>query len=143
MHISWFKFFFFTDWFSESGGMCAMKEVTLFSDDAKSKESAKQLMQVCSWLVGINPYDFCALLPFFSASNNYLVLKQLCIVQEITLLSRLQHPNIVQYYGSETVSSVQFYSLGLHATVWNVCKILWLIFASLILPIIQTTWNLH
>ncbi|XP_020223287.1 mitogen-activated protein kinase kinase kinase YODA [Cajanus cajan] len=51
----------------ESGEMCAMKEVTLFSDDAKSKESAKQLMQ------------------------------------EITLLSRLGHPNIVQYYGSETV----------------------------------------
>ncbi|XP_057446156.1 mitogen-activated protein kinase kinase kinase YODA-like [Lotus japonicus] len=51
----------------ESGEMCAMKEVTLFSDDAKSKESAKQLMQ------------------------------------EISLLSRLQHPNIVQYYGSETV----------------------------------------
>ncbi|KAJ6971302.1 mitogen-activated protein kinase kinase kinase YODA [Populus alba] len=52
---------------SESGEMCAMKEVTLFSDDAKSKESAKQLMQ------------------------------------EISLLSRFQHPNIVQYYGSETV----------------------------------------
>ncbi|XP_039025403.1 mitogen-activated protein kinase kinase kinase YODA-like [Hibiscus syriacus] len=52
---------------SESGEMCAMKEVTLFSDDAKSKESAKQLMQ------------------------------------EIALLSRLQHPNIVQYYGSEKV----------------------------------------
>lgn len=36
--------------FSESGEMCAMKEVTLFSDDAKSKESAKQLGQV-SFLV--------------------------------------------------------------------------------------------
>ncbi|XVF12526.1 hypothetical protein REPUB_Repub08aG0126000 [Reevesia pubescens] len=52
---------------SESGEMCAMKEVTLISDDAKSKESTKQLMQ------------------------------------EIALLSRLRHPNIVQYYGSEKV----------------------------------------
>ncbi|KAE8705298.1 Mitogen-activated protein kinase kinase kinase YODA [Hibiscus syriacus] len=52
---------------SKSGEMCAMKEVTLFSDDAKSKESARQLMQ------------------------------------EIALLSGLQHPNIVQYYGSEKV----------------------------------------
>lgn len=57
---------------SESGEMCAMKEVTLFSDDAKSKESAKQLMQ------------------------------------EIALLSRLRHPNIVQYYGSEAVGD-KFY----------------------------------
>ncbi|XP_071701929.1 mitogen-activated protein kinase kinase kinase YODA-like [Rutidosis leptorrhynchoides] len=52
---------------SESGEMCAMKEVTLFADDAKSKESAQQLGQ------------------------------------EVALLSRLRHPNIVQYYGSETV----------------------------------------
>ncbi|KAL7108369.1 hypothetical protein ACP275_06G108200 [Erythranthe tilingii] len=52
---------------SETGEMCAMKEVTLFADDAKSKESAKQLGQ------------------------------------EIVLLSRLRHPNIVQYYGSESV----------------------------------------
>lgn len=31
---------------SESGEMCAMKEVTLFSDDAKSKECAQHLGQV-------------------------------------------------------------------------------------------------
>ncbi|KAK0597152.1 hypothetical protein LWI29_022282 [Acer saccharum] len=53
---------------SDSGEMCAMKEVTLFSDDAKSKESAKQLMQ------------------------------------EIAMLSRLRHPNIVQYYSSKAVA---------------------------------------
>lgn len=52
---------------SETGEMCAMKEVTLFSDDPKSRESAKQLGQ------------------------------------EIALLNRLRHPNIVQYYGCETV----------------------------------------
>ncbi|KAL7197707.1 hypothetical protein ACSBR2_020265 [Camellia fascicularis] len=37
---------------TESGEMCAMKEVTLFSNNAKSKESAKQLGQVS--LVVIN-----------------------------------------------------------------------------------------
>ncbi|CAD5175832.1 unnamed protein product [Musa acuminata subsp. malaccensis] len=52
---------------SESGEMCAMKEVTLFMDDAKSKESVKHLGQ------------------------------------EIFLLSRLRHPNIVQYYGCEMI----------------------------------------
>jgi hypothetical protein len=31
---------------SDKGEMCAMKEVTLFSDDPKSKESARQLGQV-------------------------------------------------------------------------------------------------
>lgn len=31
---------------SDSGEMCAMKEVTIFSDDPKSKESQKQLRQV-------------------------------------------------------------------------------------------------
>ncbi|XP_021887071.1 LOW QUALITY PROTEIN: mitogen-activated protein kinase kinase kinase YODA-like [Carica papaya] len=59
----------------ESGEMCAMKEVTLFSDDVKSRESVQQLGQ------------------------------------EIALLSRLRHPNIVQYYGSETVSSLFYFSL--------------------------------
>jgi hypothetical protein len=37
--------YFFLD-LSESGELCTMKEVTLFSDDAKSKESAQQLGQV-------------------------------------------------------------------------------------------------
>uniref|UniRef100_A0A1D1Z7X6 mitogen-activated protein kinase kinase kinase n=1 Tax=Anthurium amnicola TaxID=1678845 RepID=A0A1D1Z7X6_9ARAE len=52
---------------SESGQMCAIKEVKVISDDSNSKECLKQLSQ------------------------------------EITLLSQLLHPNIVQYYGSEVV----------------------------------------
>uniref|UniRef100_A0A0C9RJH7 mitogen-activated protein kinase kinase kinase n=1 Tax=Wollemia nobilis TaxID=56998 RepID=A0A0C9RJH7_9CONI len=51
-----------------TGKMCAMKEVPMLSDDPKSKESVKQL------------------------------------VQEIALLSRLRHQNIVQYYGSEMIA---------------------------------------
>lgn len=61
---------------NESGEMCAMKEVTLFSDDPKSKESVKQL------------------------------------AQEIAMLSHLRHPNIVQYFGSETVCGHFGYSLS-------------------------------
>lgn len=57
---------------SESGEMCAMKEVILFSDDAKSKECAQHLGQ------------------------------------EVALLSRLRHPNIVQYYGCETVDDTLY-----------------------------------
>lgn len=38
--------FFYSLGCSESGEMCAMKEVTLFSDDAKSRECAQQLGQV-------------------------------------------------------------------------------------------------
>ncbi|OIV93548.1 hypothetical protein TanjilG_28705 [Lupinus angustifolius] len=52
---------------SQSGELCAMKEVPLFYDDPKSMESVQQLEQ------------------------------------EIALLSRFRHPNIVQYYGSEMV----------------------------------------
>lgn len=52
---------------SETGALCAMKEVELFPDDPKSAECIKQLEQ------------------------------------EIKLLSNLQHPNIVQYFGSEIV----------------------------------------
>jgi hypothetical protein len=39
-------FFVLIFYHSDKGEMCVMKEVTLFSDDPKSKESARQLGQV-------------------------------------------------------------------------------------------------
>ncbi|KAK1372226.1 Mitogen-activated protein kinase kinase kinase YODA [Heracleum sosnowskyi] len=57
---------------SETGALCAMKEVELLVDDPTSAECIKQLEQ------------------------------------EIQVLRHLKHPNIVQYYGSETVGD-RFY----------------------------------
>ncbi|CAL9202206.1 unnamed protein product [Musa hybrid cultivar] len=51
----------------QTGALCAMKEVNIIPDDAKSAECIKQLEQ------------------------------------EIKFLSQFKHPNIVQYYGSETI----------------------------------------
>ncbi|URE16938.1 hypothetical protein MUK42_10395 [Musa troglodytarum] len=55
-----------------TGALCAMKEVNIIPDDAKSAECVKQLEQ------------------------------------EIKFLSQFKHPNVVQYYGSETVDD-RFY----------------------------------
>ncbi|WOL08983.1 mitogen-activated protein kinase kinase kinase YODA-like isoform X2 [Canna indica] len=55
-----------------TGALCAMKEVNIIPDDAKSAESIKQLEQ------------------------------------EINFLSQFEHPNIVQYYGTETIGD-RFY----------------------------------
>ena len=49
LFVSLFELFIII-YFSDRGEMCAMKEVTLFSDDPKSKESAKQLCQVCCFV---------------------------------------------------------------------------------------------
>lgn len=51
LHLSYFSL---PSYCSENGEMCAMKEVTLCSDDAKSKESAQQLKQVSSATVSWN-----------------------------------------------------------------------------------------
>lgn len=101
--------------------MCAMKEVTLFADDAKSKESAKQLGQVSLLAISfVDAYFLRSVKPFFLLLfwSLYFSFKfNFCCLQEIVLLSRLRHPNIVQYYGSETVSHIQeiscyFFNLG-------------------------------
>jgi serine/threonine protein kinase len=75
---------------SETGALCAMKEVELFPDDPKSAECIKQLEQ------------------------------------EIKLLSNLQHPNIVQYFGSETVSNQSVYISSVYIYIIYLPKAVWL-----------------
>ncbi|KAL5168053.1 Mitogen-activated protein kinase kinase kinase YODA [Glycine soja] len=62
---------------SESGEMCAMKEVTLFSDDAKSRESAQQLGQVDDKL-----YIY---LEYVSGGSIYKLLQQYGQLSEIVI----------------------------------------------------------
>ncbi|GKB66189.1 mitogen-activated protein kinase kinase kinase 3 [Tanacetum coccineum] len=78
---------------SESGQMCGIKEVRVVADDSSSKECLKQLNQ-SGQMCGIKEVRVVA-----DDSSSKECLKQLN--QEITLLSQLSHPNIVQYYGSE------------------------------------------
>lgn len=105
--------------------MCAIKEVRVITDDKTSKECLKQLNQVSfpylfhsivvhganllsgflfalkSFLCccfGIWQFEF-----FFNATYHLHLYNVSYCQQEITLLSQLSHPNIVQYYGSELV----------------------------------------
>lgn len=55
--------------YSDSGETCAMKEVTLFSDDAKSRESEKQLVQVSSLVLEICVDPLC--INFRSSSERF------------------------------------------------------------------------
>lgn len=121
-------------WISESGEMCAMKEVTLFSDDTKSKESAKQLGQVCKRggiymdVKSLHGYFCCILESSFIRSYFLCFWNELLIIlflQEIILLSRLRHPNIVQYYGSETVSlvpDISYLIIALTVYSFSICN---------------------
>lgn len=88
---------------SETGALCAMKEVELFPDDPKSAECIKQLEQVSSRRETIGRSSVFGLF-----SNRHLI-RNLFLCQEIKLLSNLQHPNIVQYFGSEIVSISSVY----------------------------------
>ncbi|CAN0841262.1 Mitogen-activated protein kinase kinase kinase YODA [Linum grandiflorum] len=72
---------------SESREMCAMKEVSLFSDGAKSNELVQQFGQ------------------------------------EIAMLSRLSHPNIAQYYGTDMVEDT-FYIYSEYVSGTSVYKLL-------------------
>ena len=83
-----------------------MKEVELFPDDPKSQ--LEQVSSISDYLLSMSLYHF------------------LFLLQEIKLLSNLQHPNIVHYFGSEIVSifiyiyilSLHSYHLTMEAAVW-------------------------
>jgi hypothetical protein len=79
--------------------MCAIKEVKVIADDSNSKECLRQLNQVPSLdhirLVSISLMEECKLFHTDTAPFG----------QEMLLLNQLSHPNIVQYYGSELVST--------------------------------------
>ncbi|KAG6488822.1 hypothetical protein ZIOFF_050073 [Zingiber officinale] len=69
-----------------TGALCAMKEVNIIPDDPKSAECLKQLEQVRSQYHSANSIDINGL-----------------VSTEIKFLSQFKHPNIVQYYGTETI----------------------------------------
>jgi hypothetical protein len=61
---------------SESGEMCAMKEVTLCSDDPKSRESAQQLGQVSYTSSSVQNNGSCSLVLLFLNFLTFLLLFQ-------------------------------------------------------------------
>lgn len=80
--------------YRESGEMCAMKEVTLFSDDAKSRESAQQLGQV-SLLVYIkyNTYD-----PFYIFTCRLLFFRKVQIMSHLKSKKNLCFPKLSLFF---------------------------------------------
>ncbi|KAH9717576.1 mitogen-activated protein kinase kinase kinase 3 [Citrus sinensis] len=89
---------------SESGQMCAIKEVRVVCDDQTSKECLKQLNQVIL-LPYISLTDGARCMISMSYPFDLLDFDGFMILishqQEINLLSQLSHPNIVRYHGSE------------------------------------------